>query len=275
MLKKLLKTISLVVITVMASSIIACTYTADGCKKIQDVTFTVSCDGENIDGTLKLYETFAPETNKRVLSLIEKGFYNDTACVFDRESNMLILGAYTENNGEYAVKNYDGDAIKGEFTSNGFQSRLKATAGSLVMIREFDSGKGESKYNTAKATFAIMLGSSSVIDNSKYAVFGKIDDEMLNKLVELKDEVIKDTDGDRKVYYVGDRNENGVQTYENAKTFYITSSSSFAVMEGEIKVPFEDEEFIKRLDEEVTNNYYFDAIVLPTKAIKVGNFKKK
>lgn len=275
MFKKLFKTVSLLVVAVMASSIIACTYTADGCKKIQDVTFTITCGDESIDGTLKLYETFAPETTKRVLNLIENGFYNDTACVFDKSTNMLILGSFTESNGEYSLKESDKETIKGEFTDNGFQSRLKAVKGTLVMLREYNSDKGGKKYDTAKSTFAILLGSTSVIDNKKYAVFGKIDDEMLDKLVELKDDVLEDADGDKTVYYVGDRDENAVQTKQNSKTFLLTSSGDYKVFDGSNKVALEDEVFIKKLEEEVFVNYYYDTVYLPTKAIKVGNFKKK
>lgn len=286
--KNIFKIAAVALLSMLTVTASACTYRADG-SVIQDVTFTVEYEnksGENveIDSTLKLYKTFAPETTEHIIDLVKNGFYNDTAVTFDNGGSYLILGSFKYEENEYKDVIYTGDTVKGEFEKSGFnnQGKLTATAGHLVMLREPDSKKGDSKYDTGKATFAIMLGTSSSIVNNSYTVFGKIDDDSLDAFKTMKDETFADKDGYTRVRYVGDRDEqtdllvveNGA--YKNSYEYYELDGEAYKLVEGaKVKMADEEGEVDYDLYKKLSSAYHFDNVILPTKVIKVSNFKIK
>ncbi len=228
--KKFIKALAVFVIAVLTFSMTACTtYTKNG-SVIQDVKFDISykVDGgtTTINSTLSLYKTFAPKTCDRVIDLIESGFYNDTALVLSKQQDYLVVGGYTFAE-DYVQKAYTGEGLKGEFTSAGRESKLKVRAGALVMIREFDSEIGEPKYDTAKASFAIVLTDSGVFTNDKFCVFGYINDGV----VELLQEALIDTASYDESYYrakyVGDRNEEDGKLVANTDFEYYFDGESY------------------------------------------------
>ena len=284
---KFVKSAIICLIVALMVSFTACTYTANG-SVIQDVTFTVSYENTDnekveIDATLSLYKTFAPKTTERLISLFKEGFYNDTQVVFNEMGKYLVLGAYTMENNEYKDI-IATETIKGEFIKNGFESKLKAQAGSLVMLREPDSGKGTSKYNSAKVTFAILLESVSTINNSIYTVFGTIDETSLGKLTTMRDDLFKDDDGFVKMRYVGERDdkdnkivENG--SYKGSYEFYLNTNDSEYFDKNKEKLDYGTDENVDYADQELYEKlkgaYAFDLLALPIKPISVKNFKIK
>ena len=291
---KFIKSLILSLVLVFALSTIGCTYTANG-SVIQDVTFNVSyenLEGENvdIDATLSLYKTFTPKTYDHILKLIKNGFYNDTQIVFDEMGKYLILGAYDMQDDKYIDK-ITTQTVKGEFTKNGHESELKADAGALVLLREPDSGKGEKKFDSGKAVFAIMLESSTDgISNMLYAVFGRIGEEELEDLKEMRDELYQDADGFVRMRYVGDRDtdetsanydkrivENGA--YVNSYEFYLNTNDTtyFDINRQLLDYGTSDDEDYKdqALYNKLTDAYTYDLNALPIKPIVAKNFKLK
>lgn len=276
--------ICLIVITTLSFG--ACTYRAEG-SVCQDVKFDISYQNEageaqNINATITLYKTFAPKTCNQLLSAIKDGFFNDTALVYDKTCSYIVLGAYEVENSTYKELVYEGNKLDGEFTNNGFESKLKAEAGSLVMLREPDTNKGGPKYDTAKVKFAILLDDSAGFSNANYCVFGKVkvDTDTLEKLVELRDETEADSDGLHHVKYVGDRNlDTDVIDYSKTFEYFhddvkgelyevengVKSENKMQINEGE-----EDYELFTKLSE--ANS--FDFVVIPNTVITVKNFKK-
>lgn len=284
---KFLKSAIVCLIVALMVSVTACTYTANG-SVIQDVTFTMSyenTDKENvdIDATLSLYKTFAPKTTEHLIKLFKDGFYNDTQVVFSEMGNYLVLGSFTMENSEYKDI-ITSDTVKGEFTKNGFESKLKANAGSLVMLREPDSGKGtSSKYNTAKVSFAILL-EDGVLSNSLYTVFGKVDEESLEDFKTMRDDLFKDDDGFVNLRFVADRNDNDEKIVENGEykgyyEFYIDASTKEYFNESKEKLDYGTDENIDYADQEIyekiSGAYSFDLLALPINPIKVTGFKLK
>ena len=219
--KLILKIVTCLVVASISLSLVACTYRAEG-SVIQDVTFNVYYESteevKSIDITAKFYKTFAPKTTEHLLKLIKNNYYENTSVVMGKGGNHLILGAFNYNNGNYEEIIYTGDSVEGEFTLAGRQSRLKAEAGTLVLMREPDTGKGTSKkYNTGKAVIALLLEEVSFISNDIFCVFGKINSEAIEDLKDMRDELLTDADGDSKIRYIGDRNEEDNLTVENGK----------------------------------------------------------
>lgn len=285
---KFLKSAIICLIVSLMLSFTACTYTANG-SVIQDVTFTVSyqnTDNENvdIDATLSLYKTFAPKTTEHLIKLFKNGFYNNTQVVFNELGKYLVLGAYTMENNEYKDI-IATETVKGEFTKNGFESKLKAQAGSLVMLREPDSGKGTSKYNTAKVSFAVLLEDVSTINNSIYTVFGTIDEESLTELKTMRDDLYKDADGFVKMRYAGDRDEttdmrieeNG--GYKGFYEFYLNANDGEYFDTQKQKLDYGSDDTTDYADQEVYEKikdaYAFDLFALPINSIVVKDFKLK
>ena len=232
--KKFLRTLALAVVCIMAFSMTACTtYTKNG-SVIQDVKFDVSytVDGETseINATLSLYKTFAPKTCDRIIELVNNGFYNNSALVLSKQQDYIVVGGFDFNE-DYVQKLYTGENLKGEFTSAGRESKLSATVGSLVMLRDFDISAGEAKYDTAKASFAIVLADTS-FDKNKFCVFGKIDSESVTLLQEALVENAMYDESYMRVRYVGDREE-GVLTSNNAFEYYYNGSNYFNLVDGE------------------------------------------
>ncbi len=271
---------------VMAISLGGCTYRAEG-SVIQDVNFEVnyknsSNEDVGFDVTICLYKTFAPKTCDRILSLIKSEFYENTSLVFNKTGKYAILGAYEMQNDEYVALTSNQDAIKGEFTRNGHDSKMTAVAGTLVMLREPDTGKGGKKYDTAKVKFAILLEEIRDFVNEDYCVFGKVkyQTDGLKNLIEMRDDIMKGSDGLYRVKYAGDRNDNDVIDYtksieyaydESSKEMYeilddgTVSAEPMQINEGE-----KDYELFTKLAEANVYDFY----TLPTTPITVKNFKK-
>jgi cyclophilin family peptidyl-prolyl cis-trans isomerase len=228
--KKFIKALAVCVVAILTFSLTACTtYTKNG-SVIQDVKFDVSyvVDGETttINSTLSLYKTFAPKTCDRIIGLVEDGFYNDTALVLSKQQDYLVVGGFDYAE-DYVEKAYAGEYLKGEFTSAGRESKLRVRAGALVMIREFDSEVGSAKYDTAKASFAIVLTDSGVFTNDKFCVFGYIDDGSVKI---LQDALIDTAAYDETYYrarYVGDRSEEDGKLVANTGFEYYFDGTSY------------------------------------------------
>ncbi len=109
----------------------------------------------------ELYPAVAPNTVNNFISLINKGFYDDT--IFHRViSGFMIQGGDPQGIGVGGP----GYTIKGEFSKNGFKNELKHEAGVLSMARSMMP-------NSAGSQFFIMHKDSPHLDGS-YAAFGKV-----------------------------------------------------------------------------------------------------
>ena len=291
---KFLKSVIFCLIMALTLNIVGCTYTANG-SVIQDVSFSVSyknTDGEdvNVDATLSLYKTFAPKTCDHLLKYMKDGFYDNTQVVFDEMGKYLILGAY-DLEGKDVITD---KTVNGEFEQNGFQSRLKAEKGTLVLLREPDSGKGGKKYNTGKAVFAILLEDNvQGITNLFYTVFGKVDEESLEEFIDMRDDLYKDSNGFVKMKYVADRYddeedakyderiiENGV--YVGGFEYYVNANDSsyynldkelydYSTDENEDKDDYADQSIYDKL----SGAYNYDLNAMPINKITAKNFKLK
>ncbi len=209
--KNFLKLIIIALAFTFAFNIVGCDKTKDG-SVIKEASLSINyLNSENekvdINATLTLYETFAPKTTSHLTKLFSDGYYDNSQAVFHNKGDYLILGSYKLNGDVYEDLMYSGNTVRGEFKQNGWEPKLKVQAGSLVMLRDPDNNVGESKYNTAKATFAIILNSSTTLSNKYYTVFGKIDDDSLEALNDMADEVCEDSDNYARLRYVGDRSE--------------------------------------------------------------------
>lgn len=126
------------------------------------VTMTME-DDEEI--TIELYPDVAPNTVANFISLIEDKFYD--GLTFHRViPDFMIQGGDPDGNGS-GGPDY---AIKGEFSSNGFDNDLKHDRGVLSMARSQDP-------DSAGSQFFIMTADSSDLDGD-YAAFGKVSDGM-------------------------------------------------------------------------------------------------
>ena len=271
---KIIKTIMTLVLTVFLLSSTACTYLKGGVEW-QDVTFNVNyIDSENedvsIDATISLALNLAPKTTKQVLNLIKQGFYTNTALVYASNYTYLQVGLFTFSNDEYVdyIKNVS--TIEGEFQKAGFDNSkdLKVQAGALVMMR--DAG-----YNSATYKIAIVLESTSAFDNTDYCVFGKIDNDAVEKLIEMRDATKDDENGFTKVHYLGERDEgtdslivegNG---YKGSFTILLKEEDYFE-LDGLTKLDSEDKR-VKIINESTIN----ETVILPSQFIKINNFKVK
>lgn len=277
--KSFFKILATLMVSVMAFAFVGCTYYKNG-SEIQDVTFNISyttADGEQtIESTMSIYKTFAPDTADRILNLIKDGFYNDTAITLSKQQDYAVIGGF---NADYSVKQYSNSSIlRGEFTENGWKSRLTVKPGALVMLRDLDSGLGESsKYDSAQAKFAIVLNATTVLNKDYYCVFGYIDDNSITALQNAIQANSTDTEGYARLRYVGDRNDKDIQTYEGAFEYYINSSSNlYKLVDGE-KVAMEfatesdaDYELNKKITAEFASQ---DIFVLPNTVFTVKGFK--
>lgn len=280
--KFVLKLITVSLMAILMLSLVACTYRAEG-SVIQDVTFNVSCqDKEDIKVTAKLYKTFAPKTCDAILNNVKNGYYNDTALVMDKYGDFLVLGSFNYADGNYVEKVYTGNTVKGEFKANGRESKLTAKAGTLVLLREPDTGKGNAKYDTGKASIAIILRETTMLSNEFYCVFGKINDEALESLTDLTEELLKDADGDIKLRYMGDRNaetdllevdENNL--YKGREEFYLNEEDTELKDINKVVIEEKIDEVENEKYAKLSKANYFDLYALPTSVLKVSNFKIK
>ncbi len=124
---------------------------------------------------LELYPEIAPNTVNNFISLINKGFYN--GLIFHRViRGFMIQGGDPDGNGTGGP----GYSIKGEFTYNNFDNKLKHHAGVISMARS-------QRPDSAGSQFFIMHKDSPHLDGS-YAAFGKVTEGMdvVNKIADTK-----------------------------------------------------------------------------------------
>ncbi len=281
--KLILKLITCSLILVSLLSLTACTYRKDG-SVIQDVTFKVSYtleESEEISVTASFYKTFAPKTCDHLLDYIKKGGYENSSLVMDKKGSYLVLGAFNYNDSKYEEIIYTGNTVEGEFGKNGREPELTVEPGALVLLREPDTGKGSSKYDSGKVLVAIIL-ETTTLTNEYYTVFGKIDATSLEELQELRLDVLYDDEEDILVRYIGDRDETTDNlTVENGKyvggiEFYFNYTDS--TLKNLDKVEIE-----KKNSDDTDNELYtklsganaLDVYALPTANLKVSNFKIK
>jgi peptidyl-prolyl cis-trans isomerase B (cyclophilin B) len=124
---------------------------------------------------LELYPEIAPNTVNNFITLINNGFYN--GLTFHRViRGFMLQGGDPDGNGGGGP----GYSIKGEFTYNHFDNKLKHEAGVISMARS-------QKPDSAGSQFFIMHKDSSHLDGS-YAGFGKIIEgiDVVNKIADTK-----------------------------------------------------------------------------------------
>ena len=120
--------------------------------------------------TIKLNDSEAPKTVDHFVALAEAGFYNGTTIPNVLKDNMLC-GGYKAN-GELP------EAIKGEFSQNGYENNLSHVRGTISMLRRSpsDGGNGDKDadyYDTATNEFFIMQKDNLKFDGY-YAAFGTV-----------------------------------------------------------------------------------------------------
>ena len=112
----------------------------------------------------ELYPNIAPKTVENFLALVEDKFFD--GLIFHRViPGFMIQGGYDAN-----MNHKDAEAIRGEFTSNGFRNDLKHTRGVLSKART-------SFPNSASSQFFIMHEDAPHLDG-QYAAFGKVTEGM-------------------------------------------------------------------------------------------------
>lgn len=110
---------------------------------------------------VELYPDIAPNTVKNFVSLVQKGFYDNT--IFHRViPSFMIQGGDPEGTGMGGP----GYGIKGEFNANGFSNSLKHDRGVISMARAQHP-------DSAGSQFFIMVEKSPHLDG-QYAAFGKV-----------------------------------------------------------------------------------------------------
>lgn len=123
---------------------------------------------------VELYPKVAPNTVNNFISLVKKGFYDGT--IFHRViPGFMIQGGDPDGTGMGGP----GYSISGEFSQNGFDNKLKHTAGVLSMARAQDP-------NSAGSQFFIMVADATHLDGA-YAAFGKVTEGMdvVNEIVSV------------------------------------------------------------------------------------------
>lgn len=124
---------------------------------------------------IELYPHIAPNTVSNFISLINHNFYDGV--IFHRViPGFMIQGGDPDGNGMGGP----GYAIKGEFSSNGFQNNLKHERGVISMAR---TGFPDS----AGSQFFIMAEDSPHLDGD-YAAFGRVTEgiEEVDRIVSVK-----------------------------------------------------------------------------------------
>ena len=152
------------IITVLLAALMIFAATSCGGGSSKNVNFTIEMeDGSVMKG--ELYPDIAPITVKNFIKLCDEDFY--AGLVFHR----VIPGFMIQGGGYDANMNHkDAEAIRGEFTSNGFRNDLKHTRGVLSMART-------SFPNSASSQFFIMHEDAPHLDG-QYAAFGKVTEGM-------------------------------------------------------------------------------------------------
>lgn len=127
----------------------------------------------------ELYPEIAPVTVENFVKLANEGFYD--GLIFHRviEDFMIQGGGYDEDFNEK-----DAESIVGEFSSNGFENKLKHTRGVLSMARTIFP-------DSASSQFFIMHNDAPYLDG-QYAAFGKLTEgfEVLDRIAAQETETI-------------------------------------------------------------------------------------
>ncbi len=139
--------------------------------------------------SLALFKNIAPKTVENFQSLAEENFYNDL--IFHRViSGFMIQGggydlSFTEKNAQM---------IKGEFTSNGFENKLKHTRGVISMARRGQDHDGVVAKDSASSQFFIMHMDAPSLDG-EYASFGIVTEGMdvADKIAAVKTGILEST----------------------------------------------------------------------------------
>ena len=122
---------------------------------------------------IELYPEIAPNTVRNFISLINQGFYNGV--IFHRViPGFMIQGGCPNGTGTGGP----GYSIKGEFSSNGFDNKMKHERGVISMART-------GMPNSAGSQFFLMVEKSPHLDR-EYAAFGSVTVGM-----EIADEIVK------------------------------------------------------------------------------------
>ena len=106
---------------------------------------------------LELYPDIAPQTVENFVKLAKDGFYDGNR--FHRIIDGFMIQGGRDLSGTV-------EKIKGEFSSNGFENKLKHTKGVISMARASDP-------DSASSQFFIMVGDADWLDG-EYAAFGKV-----------------------------------------------------------------------------------------------------
>ena len=106
---------------------------------------------------VELYGNDAPETVTHFRSLADSGYYNGKS-VFKLLDDLMYMG---DENASDPTR-----GIKGEFSENGFENKVRHERGTLSMARGADP-------DSAYGQFFIVTKDSPALDG-KYAAFGKI-----------------------------------------------------------------------------------------------------
>ncbi len=128
---------------------------------------------------IELYPDVAPNTVNNFIYLVKSGFYDNNT--FHRlVEDFVLQGGDPTGTGT----GDPGYSIKGEFTSNGIENKLKHTERVVSMARGTDK-------NSAGSQFFIMLGEAPELDGD-YAAFGRVIDGWDNILSIVENEKVED-----------------------------------------------------------------------------------
>ena len=154
-------------------------------------------------GTIKmeLYPEYAPETVANFIALSNRGFYD--GLTFHRIVKDFMIQGGDKNGdgtGSASISNLrnlnEGEedkeyTIKGEFTANKVDNKLKFEEGILAMARsdysQYSSSLKEESYNSGSSQFFIMTKENSSL-NGQYTAFGKVIEGMdiVHKIEEVE-----------------------------------------------------------------------------------------
>lgn len=234
--KKILSVIMIAVLALSVCAFAACDDIEQG-SKIQRMVITLEfydASGkvaDTKDVQVKLYTNFAPMACERFVKLAEDGYFNGT-CVSNVQSNWFEFGEYSyDENGLLTKKEFDTTkygTLKGEVEKNGWiGNKLYTKSGALLFKHDTETTTNMSKYDTAKGTVIIALGSISKYVETDYCVFGMVcsDDQGDNPYSSLDDSSLKNRSGKTSLnvaYTVADLVSN-----DGVRTFYYTKEDTF------------------------------------------------
>lgn len=223
-------------------------------SEIKRVNFVLEFYDENGESetttvTVKLYTTFAPETTKHILDLVEDGYYNGL-CVSNVTSSYAQFGDYKfGDDGKLVRVDEKISTVKGEFHNAGTTgNRLSLSEGVLLLNRDKGNDSG-------KASLVACLSTSAPFDADDYCLLGKFvsDDadseadsssiEALTSLGKIKRLAnLVSSDSGKKFYYVvNDSSETDSLTgkyftydgYEDEMYYYDGLFSESDIQKGE------------------------------------------